>query len=182
MSEIEFLKSYNIHDYDVPLCSVDTVIFSLIESEINVLVVRRDEHPCKDLLALPGGFIDLKRDQSPEASAHRRLTEKTGLKSVYLEQIETIGSPTRDPRGWSLTILYFALIDATKVSVSKLDVSSIWMPISKLKNEKLGFDHKKLIDKAVEAGADALVIGTFLEKGGSLTKLEEIAKAIQSSK
>ena len=34
----------------------------------------------------------------------------------------------------------------------------------------------------VKAGADALVTGTFLEKGGSLTKLEEIAKAIQSSK
>ena len=34
----------------------------------------------------------------------------------------------------------------------------------------------------VKAGADALVIGTFLEKGGSIEKLEEIAKAIQSSK
>ena len=34
----------------------------------------------------------------------------------------------------------------------------------------------------VKAGADALVIGTFLEKGGSLKKLEEIAKAIQRSK
>ena len=32
----------------------------------------------------------------------------------------------------------------------------------------------------VDAGADALVIGTFLEKGGSLEKLEEIAKAIQT--
>jgi phosphoglycerol geranylgeranyltransferase len=34
----------------------------------------------------------------------------------------------------------------------------------------------------VKAGADALVIGTFLEKGGSVKKLEQIAKAIQSSK
>ena len=34
----------------------------------------------------------------------------------------------------------------------------------------------------VKAGADALVIGTFLEKGGSIEKLEEIAKAIQSTK
>jgi len=31
----------------------------------------------------------------------------------------------------------------------------------------------------VRAGADALVIGTFLEKGGSINKLEEIAKTIQ---
>lgn len=34
----------------------------------------------------------------------------------------------------------------------------------------------------VKAGADALVIGTFLEKGGSIKKLAEIAKAIQRSK
>jgi phosphoglycerol geranylgeranyltransferase len=33
-----------------------------------------------------------------------------------------------------------------------------------------------------KAGADALVIGTFLEKGGSVKKLAEIAKAIQRSK
>ena len=34
----------------------------------------------------------------------------------------------------------------------------------------------------VKVGADALVIGTFLEKGGSIKKLAEIAKAIQRSK
>lgn len=34
----------------------------------------------------------------------------------------------------------------------------------------------------VKAGADALVIGTFLEKGGSLKKIEQIAKAIQTTK
>lgn len=36
--------------------------------------------------------------------------------------------------------------------------------------------------KLVKAGANALVIGTFLEKGGSIKKLKEIAKAIQRSK
>ena len=34
----------------------------------------------------------------------------------------------------------------------------------------------------VDAGANALVIGTFLEKGGSLKKLSEIAKTIQREK
>jgi phosphoglycerol geranylgeranyltransferase len=34
----------------------------------------------------------------------------------------------------------------------------------------------------VKAGADALVIGTFLEKGGSLKRLEQITKAIQTTK
>ena len=42
-------------------------------------------------------------------------------------------------------------------------------------------DTKTALD-LVKAGADALVIGTFLEKGGSIKKLAEITKAIQRSK
>ena len=45
-----------------------------------------------------------------------------------------------------------------------------------------GIKDVKTAQNLVNAGADALVIGTFLEKGGSIKKLEEIAKAIQTSK
>ena len=45
-----------------------------------------------------------------------------------------------------------------------------------------GIKDVKTAQNLVKAGNDALVIGTFLEKGGSLKKLEEITKAIQRSK
>jgi len=45
-----------------------------------------------------------------------------------------------------------------------------------------GIRNIKTATELVKAGADALVIGTFLEKGGSVKKLAEIAKAIQRSK
>lgn len=45
-----------------------------------------------------------------------------------------------------------------------------------------GIKDVKTAKGLVDAGADALVIGTFLEKGGSLQKLTEIAKTIQRSK
>jgi phosphoglycerol geranylgeranyltransferase len=45
-----------------------------------------------------------------------------------------------------------------------------------------GIKDIKTATELVKAGADALVIGTFLEKGGSVKKLAEIAKAIQRSK
>ncbi len=45
-----------------------------------------------------------------------------------------------------------------------------------------GIKDAKTAQSLVKAGADALVIGTFLEKGGSIKKLQEIAKAIQRSK
>ena len=44
-----------------------------------------------------------------------------------------------------------------------------------------GIKDVKIAESLAKAGADALVIGTFLEKGGSIKKLEEIAKAIQRS-
>jgi len=45
-----------------------------------------------------------------------------------------------------------------------------------------GIRDVKTAQNLVKAGANALVIGTFLEKGGSIKKLEEISKAIQKSK
>ncbi|MEK0319633.1 MAG: geranylgeranylglyceryl/heptaprenylglyceryl phosphate synthase [Nitrosopumilus sp.] len=45
-----------------------------------------------------------------------------------------------------------------------------------------GIKDVKTAHSLVKAGANALVIGTFLEKGGSIKKLEEITKAIQRSK
>ncbi|MDH3676766.1 MAG: geranylgeranylglyceryl/heptaprenylglyceryl phosphate synthase [Nitrosopumilus sp.] len=45
-----------------------------------------------------------------------------------------------------------------------------------------GIKEVKTAKELVKAGADALVIGTFLEKGGSIKKLTEIAKTIQRTK
>ncbi len=45
-----------------------------------------------------------------------------------------------------------------------------------------GIKDVKTAQSLVKAGANALVIGTFLEKGGSIKKLQEITKAIQRSK
>ena len=45
-----------------------------------------------------------------------------------------------------------------------------------------GIKDAKTAKQIAAAGADALVIGTLLEKGGKLKKLSEIAKAIQGTK
>jgi len=45
-----------------------------------------------------------------------------------------------------------------------------------------GIKNTKTAKDLVNAGADALVIGTFLEKGGSIKKLSEITKTIQRTK
>ncbi|MCF6319060.1 MAG: NUDIX domain-containing protein [Proteobacteria bacterium] len=123
------------------------VIFSIIEGELSVLLLNRDEHPSKGSLALPGGFIDLKQDQNIDGTAYRKLYKKTGVKSPYLEQVETIGNKTRDIRGWSVTVLYYALIDINNIKQKQND-NSQWMPVERALKTPLAFDHKTLIEKA----------------------------------
>lgn len=162
-SEAEYLKHYNPKDYDTPLVTVDLGIFTLHEGQLKVLLVQRGDYPEKGKWALPGGFVDVHRDASPEATAMRKLLEKTGVKSPYLEQLGTFGGARRDPRGWSLTVVYFALIpytlpkigpgvgdkkagDSTGAAVEKI----AWVEVNEALRKKLAFDHSALLASALE--------------------------------
>jgi len=182
MSEKEFLQNYRIHDYEVPLSSVDMAIFGIVDGELNILLVKRDEYPQKGKWALPGGFVDLRKDQNIDATAYRKLKEKTGIRSPYLEQVETIGNNKRDPRGWSMTVLYYALIDANKVKDDLLNNRSKWFSVSSAKNQSLAFDHAALIDLANErlkakTTYSALPI-ELMPKEFTLTELQTVFETI----
>lgn len=186
MTEKEFLESYNIHDYDIPLTSVDMAIFAIIESELNVLLVERIEHPAMGEYSLPGGFINLKQDETLDDTAYRKLKEKTGISSPYLEQVETVGSNQRDPRGWSVTSLYYALINIEKIDQSTFDKSALWLPIKLAKTKKLAFDHTLLLMKAIErleskTAYTALPI-ELLPEEFTLTELQTIFEIILDRK
>lgn len=150
-TEAEFLRHYNIHDFEVPLASVDVAIFTLVESELQVLLVERADFPHKGRWALPGGFVDIRKDQSLEDAAIRKLQEKTGVKAPYVEQVCTVGAADRDPRGWSLTVVYMALIAhaPTLVHVERVK-DARWWPWSEARKLNLAFDHRQLLEKARE--------------------------------
>lgn len=148
-TEKQFLAEYNIHTFDVPLVTVDMAIFSVIDSRLNVVIVKRAKYPRRGKWALPGGFIDLSNDKSIEATAYRKLAEKTGLKNAHLEQVGSIGNKTRDPRGWSLTVAYMALVSAEQVKLQKDNSSEevIWAPVESIGTDtKLTFDHESVVN------------------------------------
>ncbi|MEX2961642.1 NUDIX domain-containing protein [Microbulbifer sp. TYP-18] len=148
LSEKAFLTDYNIHDFDVPLTSVDMAIFTVRDSKLQVLLVKRAQHPALGFWALPGGFIDLKRDRTLADTARRKLLEKTGVDTPYLEQVESFGSRDRDPRGWSVTVAYLALIASEEIRLSR-DGSSeevAWVPVEKAEQHfDLAFDHAEIL-------------------------------------
>ena len=125
--EAEFLASYDIHDFDVPLTTVDVVVFTLLEEQLCVQLVHREQHPFLGYWALPGGFVDIEKDADLEATARRILATKTATVTPYLEQLGSFGDNVRDPRGWSATFVYFALVDIT--SLAATPPQGRWWPV-----------------------------------------------------
>jgi ADP-ribose pyrophosphatase YjhB (NUDIX family) len=148
-SEAAFLRSYNIHDFDIPLVSIDVVIFTLKEKRLQVLIVKRPNLPELGALALPGGFIDIHNDRDIEAAALRKLEEKTGVRTPYLEQMGTVGNGSRDPRGWSVTVVYFALVNSNNRELGALSEDARWVDVTDPCLDNMAFDHSDLFQKSL---------------------------------
>jgi len=153
VEEKQFIKNYNVHDYDVPLVTVDMAIFTVKNDQLHVLLVKRSQLPSKGRWALPGGFIDLKQDRHLGDTARRKLKEKTGIDTPYLEQVETAGNDQRDPRGWSVTIAYFALIpdESIEGSLDEASEEMVWVTLDKaIADYHLAFDHENVLQACYE--------------------------------
>lgn len=148
-------SSFNPQAIARPLTTVDVVIFTVLEERLHVLLVKRPDEagepfPC--MWALPGGFVDIEKDLDLERCALRKLQQKTGVKSPYLEQVGSWGGVKRDPRSWSSTHVYFALIPTPNHPLQSANNSSAaWFPIEEQGvHVKLAFDHGKLLEAAIQ--------------------------------
>jgi ADP-ribose pyrophosphatase YjhB (NUDIX family) len=138
-------------DFPRPLTTVDLVIFAILDDQLQVLLVQRpagEGEPFPLSLALPGGFVDVAKDRDLAACAARKLKEKTGVTSPYLEQLGSWGSASRDPRGWSATHAYFALMPDPAAAPAP---DARWFPIRGGRLEqKLAFDHADILATAIQ--------------------------------
>ncbi len=147
-------QSYQ-YDYPRPAVTVDIILFTFRAGRLQVLLIQRKNPPYADKWALPGGFVHM--DESLEDAAMRELTEETGVKDVYLEQLYTFGAPNRDPRGRVVTVSYFALISADDVAGMEMrgeiygrdDARDArWWDIYDM--PELAFDHRPILDYALQ--------------------------------
>lgn len=136
------------YDYPRPMLTVDCVIFGLDADRLQVLLIRRKSDPFKDRWALPGGFVEM--DEALEDAARRELTEETGLKDIFLEQLFTFGDPDRDPRGRSISVAFYGLVSMRHhAPVAASDASEVvWKDATALR--RLAFDHDQILGVALE--------------------------------
>ena len=123
----EFLEGYQPYRYETPSCTTDAVVFSYrgMEEQIRdvnaleVLLVKRSNHPSIGFWALPGGFINLREDL--EETARREVQEETGVSGLCMEQIAVYGAMDRDPRTRVITTAYMALVNREEISIEAGD-------------------------------------------------------------
>jgi ADP-ribose pyrophosphatase YjhB (NUDIX family) len=135
-----------------PLVSVDIAAFTIAEAALRVLLVQRPSGPGEPFpgeWALPGGLVDVAKDDDLESCALRKLGEKIGVATPYLEQLGSWGGARRDPRGWSTTHAYFALIapDAPRPQEAP---DARWFPVAGSGvRTRLAFDHAEILAAAL---------------------------------
>ncbi len=146
------------YPYPRPSVTVDTVLFALRPRDLAVLLVRRGHPPFQGDWALPGGFVD--QNEPLEAAARRELEEETGISGVVFEQLGAYGDPGRDPRGHTVSIVYYTFVISEPRPTAGDDAAeAAWLPLRKLalpsarrrtsgNAVKLAFDHGEIIEAA----------------------------------
>ncbi len=138
------------YEFERPGLTVDCVIFGLDleEENLQVMLIERDLEPFAGMWAIPGGFVH--NGESLEQAALRELREETGITDVFLEQLYTFGDPGRDPRGWVVSVAYYALVSPEKHSISATTDArqARWFPVAAL--PRLAFDHDEILKVAID--------------------------------
>jgi 8-oxo-dGTP diphosphatase len=143
------------YEWPRPAVTVDVVLFTvageLQNLRLQVLLIRRDGEPQRGFWALPGGFV--RQDEDLPAAAARELEEETGVRDVYLEQVAAVGTPGRDPRGHTVTVVWMGLVaaDRHQLAASGDAAAARWFDVAGPEPlPPLAFDHGALLRQALE--------------------------------
>ncbi len=166
-----------------PIVNTDVALFTLIDARLRVLLIRRANRPDPGGWALPGGIIKPDVDASLEEAALRMLATKTRVSVPHLEQVATYSGPHRDPRGWSVSTLFFALLPCDQVpAVAGSKTEAIDWANPERPARRLSFDHDRMLAEALAAlrgkVAQAALPLHLLPKRFTLTELQHACEAI----
>jgi 8-oxo-dGTP diphosphatase len=130
------------------LLTVDAIVFSHKDQLLQVLLIQRKHDPDQGLWAFPGGFVE--DGEELDVAASRELEEETGLKVPKMQQLHTFGKVGRDPRGRTVSVVYYTFLAESGQHVAGADdaADAQWINVKDITG--LAFDHKEILDYAVQ--------------------------------
>ncbi|MDQ5929107.1 MAG: 8-oxo-dGTP diphosphatase [Bacteroidota bacterium] len=129
--------------------AVDAIVFGYQNNKLYVLLIEQKFGTEESYWALPGGLVQ--NDESLLEAVKRELKEETNISVNYFEQLYTFGDDVyRDSRNRVISVAYFALVDASKLSIkANTDAENTqWFEINQVPT--LAFDHNIILNKALE--------------------------------
>ncbi|MFX0069577.1 MAG: NUDIX domain-containing protein [Candidatus Hermodarchaeota archaeon] len=125
--------------------TVDAVID---DGKGNVVLIRRKYPPFKGYYALPGGFIE--KGESQKQAVLREAKEETNLDLIIVKKIGVFDKEGRDPRGRIISTAFKCKIKGDTSNMRAADDSEAveLVPINKLKDIDLAFDHRDILKEA----------------------------------
>jgi 8-oxo-dGTP diphosphatase len=180
---------------------VVVVILTVVEDDLQVLLIKRSAEPFREYWALPGGLLE--PQESLDRAAARKLLDETGVSDVYLEQLYTFGElsrgdgtvspdksrkkqprlspPTSSSPNRGIVVTYFALVQDEQV---RLRDSDAWHPAwhNAYTLPPLAFDNNQVVDYAIRRLRAKLdytnVAYSLLPRTFTLSELQQVYEAI----
>jgi 8-oxo-dGTP diphosphatase len=133
--------------YPRPGVTTDIALFRHTDVTLDILLIRRRDPPFAGQWALPGGFVE--PEETLEAAAHRELAEETGVSGATLHQLAAYGEPGRDPRGWTVSVVFWGwLAENNGTTIAGDDAAEVrWWSVDTL--PALAFDHAEIVADAL---------------------------------
>jgi 8-oxo-dGTP diphosphatase len=144
----------HVYEHPRPALTADMLVVAGDPGgERSVLMIRRGGDPFKGMLALPGGFVDV--GETVEQAALRELEEETGvtLEPADLRLAGVYSQPGRDPRGWTVSVLFRVDVGARPDAQHGDDASAVeWVPVGDAlaRPTWFAFDHDRMLRDQLE--------------------------------
>lgn len=153
--DLQFAAYYDDSKYWHPSVTADSVVFRCLDTpenknkkypvrKLEVLLVKRGNHPYKGGWALPGGFLN--KDETLRECAARECEEETGLKPVYCGEVSTYSKVDRDPRTRVITQTFLAVVpygEPGEVKGADDAAEAAWFEVS-MKTETVDSHHYRV--------------------------------------
>ena len=165
--------------------SVDCVVFAYdpADAKLKLLLIKRKNEPAKNEWARPGGFVH-KPEEFIEI-ANRKLVEETGVRDIYLEQLNFYALTGVSETGPVASVAFFALI-RYDAFVRSEDSSHVCQWIHFKKVTQLPFDHTRKVKDAIERIKETIrvrpIIFSLLPKKFPLNQLQRFYEQLYGKK